>query len=120
MVMSEYTGPRRGADRAVLLAHGAGSDHRAPVLVAVADALAAAGVPALRFDYPYPAAARPRAPPGGPQDAGPGRVPGVRGRRPGLPPAQGGRPTRRRGRRRDRRDFGHMGAGTLTGAAKTT
>ena len=60
-VVSEYTGPRRGADRAVLLAHGAGSDHRAPALVAVAAALAAVGVPSLRFDYPYRAAGR-RAP----------------------------------------------------------
>jgi predicted alpha/beta-hydrolase family hydrolase len=50
--MSAYTGPRRGADRTVLLAHGAGSDHRAPALVAVADALGAAGIPSLRFDYP--------------------------------------------------------------------
>lgn len=48
-----WRGPRRGADRAVLLAHGAGSDSRAPVLVAVADALAAAGIPSLRFDFPY-------------------------------------------------------------------
>ena len=59
--MSAYAGPRAGADRAVLLAHGAGSDHRAPALVAVADALAAAGIPSLRFDYPYRAAGR-RAP----------------------------------------------------------
>jgi uncharacterized protein len=61
IVVSEYTGPGRGADRAVLLAHGAGSDHRAPALVAVAEALAAVGVPSLRFDYPYRAAGR-RAP----------------------------------------------------------
>lgn len=59
--MSVYRGPERGADRAVLLAHGAGADHRAPALVAVADALAAVGVPSLRFDYPYMAAGR-RAP----------------------------------------------------------
>jgi predicted alpha/beta-hydrolase family hydrolase len=52
-----YQGPR-GADRAVLLAHGAGSGRQAPVLVAVADALAAAGIPSLRFDYPYRAAGR--------------------------------------------------------------
>ena len=57
----EFQGPRRGADRAVLLAHGAGSDRRAPALVAVADTLAAAGIPSLRFDYPYRAAGR-RAP----------------------------------------------------------
>jgi uncharacterized protein len=57
----DYQGPRRDADRAVLLAHGAGADRRAPALVAVADALAAAGIPSLRFDYPYRAAGR-RAP----------------------------------------------------------
>jgi hypothetical protein len=49
----DYQGPRRGADRAVLLAHGAGTDRNAPALVAVADALAAVGIPSLRFDYPY-------------------------------------------------------------------
>jgi predicted alpha/beta-hydrolase family hydrolase len=48
-----FQGPRRGADRAVLLAHGAGSDKGAPVLRSVASALADAGVPSLRFDYPY-------------------------------------------------------------------
>ncbi|MCJ7437829.1 MAG: hypothetical protein MUP97_08725 [Acidimicrobiia bacterium] len=49
----EYQGPRKGADRAVLLAHGAGADRNAPALVAVAAALADAGIPSLRFDYPY-------------------------------------------------------------------
>ena len=59
MVMSgDYEGPRKGADRAVLLAHGAGSDRNAPALVAVAAALADAGIPSLRFDYPYRAAGR--------------------------------------------------------------
>jgi predicted alpha/beta-hydrolase family hydrolase len=57
----DYQGPGRGADRAVLLAHGAGADRHAKPLVAVADALAGAGVPSLRFDYPYRAAGR-RAP----------------------------------------------------------
>jgi len=56
-----FRGPRRGADRAVLLAHAAGSDRHAPALVAVARALASAGVPSLCFDYPYRAAGR-RAP----------------------------------------------------------
>jgi len=36
----EWQGPRRGFDRAVLLAHGAGSDMHGTALVAVADALA--------------------------------------------------------------------------------
>jgi predicted alpha/beta-hydrolase family hydrolase len=57
----EWQGPRKGADRAVLLAHGAGSDMRGAALLAVADALAARGVPSLRFDYPYRSAGR-RAP----------------------------------------------------------
>ena len=48
-----YEGPKRGADRAVLLAHGAGSDLEAPALVAVARALADRKIPSLRFNYPY-------------------------------------------------------------------
>jgi uncharacterized protein len=48
----------RGADRAVLLAHGAGSGKDAPALVATAEALGGAGVPSLRFDYPYRVAGR--------------------------------------------------------------
>jgi hypothetical protein len=48
-----FQGPRRGADRAVLLAHGAGSDKDAQALKAVASGLADARVPSLRFDYPY-------------------------------------------------------------------
>lgn len=54
-------GPRRRADRAVLLAHGAGADRNAVPLLATARALAAAGIPSLRFDFPYRAAGR-RAP----------------------------------------------------------
>jgi predicted alpha/beta-hydrolase family hydrolase len=54
----EWQGPERGADRAVLLAHGAGSDLRGAALVAVADGLAAAGIPSLRFNYPYRSAGR--------------------------------------------------------------
>jgi uncharacterized protein len=46
------------ADRAVLLAHGAGSDRNAPALRAVAEALEAAGIPSLRFDFPYRLAGR--------------------------------------------------------------
>jgi predicted alpha/beta-hydrolase family hydrolase len=48
-----YTGPKRGIDRAVLLAHGAGADLDAPALVAVSAALAERGIPSLRFNYPY-------------------------------------------------------------------
>jgi predicted alpha/beta-hydrolase family hydrolase len=54
----EPSGPARGADRAVLLAHGAGSDRCEPGLAAVAAALGAAGIPSLRFDYPYRSAGR--------------------------------------------------------------
>jgi len=42
----------------VLLAHGAGSDMRGAALVAVADALAAAKTPSLRFNHPYRTAGR--------------------------------------------------------------
>lgn len=56
-----WTGPARGCDRAALLAHGAGADMHAPTLVSVAAALADAGVPSLRFQYPYRSAGR-RAP----------------------------------------------------------
>lgn len=48
-----FAGPKRGADRAVLLAHGAGADMHAAALVVVSAALAGAGVPTLRFNYPY-------------------------------------------------------------------
>ena len=51
-------GDRRGADRAVLLAHGAGAGRNAAPLVATAGALAGAGIPSLRFDFPYRAAGR--------------------------------------------------------------
>ena len=56
-----FQGPKRGADRAVLLAHGAGADMHAAALTTVADALAGARVPSLRFDFPYRLAGR-RAP----------------------------------------------------------
>jgi predicted alpha/beta-hydrolase family hydrolase len=48
----------RAADRAVLLAHGAGAGRNAAPLVATARALAEAGIPSLRFDFPYRAAGR--------------------------------------------------------------
>jgi predicted alpha/beta-hydrolase family hydrolase len=53
-----YQGPKRGADRAVLLAHGAGADMNAATLTTVADALARAKIPSLRFNFPYKAAGR--------------------------------------------------------------
>jgi uncharacterized protein len=56
-----FQGPKRGADRAVLLAHGAGADMNAAALTTVADALAGAKIPSLRFDFPYRRAGR-RAP----------------------------------------------------------
>jgi predicted alpha/beta-hydrolase family hydrolase len=55
---SEYQGPKRGFDRAVLLAHGAGADMHAPALTTLADALAAAKIPSLRFNYAYRSAGK--------------------------------------------------------------
>jgi predicted alpha/beta-hydrolase family hydrolase len=57
----ELQGPKRGADRAVLLAHGAGADMCAATLTTFADALARAGVPVMRFNFPYRTAGK-RAP----------------------------------------------------------
>jgi len=53
-----YQGPKRGADRAVLLAHGAAACLYAAALTTVADALADAKIPSLRFNFPYMAAGR--------------------------------------------------------------
>ena len=53
MTTFAYQGPTRGLDRAVLLAHGAGTDLDAAPLRVVADALADAKIPSLRFNYPY-------------------------------------------------------------------
>lgn len=84
----DLAGPRRGADRAVLLAHGAGSDRQAPVLTAVADALAAAGIPSLRFDFPYRAAGR-RAPDRAPTLLSSAReAASLLARRTGVPPGR--------------------------------
>jgi len=55
---TEYQGPKRGNDRAVLLAHGAGADMHAAALTTVADALADAKIPSLRFNFPYKEAGR--------------------------------------------------------------
>jgi predicted alpha/beta-hydrolase family hydrolase len=54
----EFQGPKRGADRAVLLAHGAGADMHAAALTTIADALEVATIPSLRFNFPYMAAGR--------------------------------------------------------------
>ena len=50
----EYQGPKRGADRAVLLAHGAGADMHAKALTAVADALADGEDPVAAVQVPVP------------------------------------------------------------------
>ena len=83
---SRFQGPKSGADRAVLLAHGAGTDLDAPPLKVVASALAAVGIPSLRFNFGYRDADR-KAP-----DRAPVLMAAVRdaaerlGRRTGLPP----------------------------------
>jgi hypothetical protein len=58
MTTFAYQGPTRGFDRAVLLAHGAGTDLDAAPLRVLADALADVKVPSLRFNYPYRDAGR--------------------------------------------------------------
>ncbi len=81
-----YQGPKRGADRAVLLAHGAGADMNAATLTTVADALAAAKIPSLRFNFPYRAAGR-RAPDRAPVlEAAVGEAVAELSRRTKLPP----------------------------------
>ena len=60
-----FSGPTRGADRAVLLAHGAGADMNAVTLTAFSDALARQKIPTMRFNFAYRAAGRgapPKAP----------------------------------------------------------
>lgn len=85
---SDFSGPSTGADRAVLLAHGAGADRNAPALVAVAERLAAEGIPCLRFDYPYKAAGR-RAPDRpAVLDAATSEAAAELARRTGLPPGR--------------------------------
>ncbi len=54
----EYQGPKRGVERAVLLAHGAGADMHAKALTTVADALAKVKIASLRFNYPYKTAGK--------------------------------------------------------------
>ena len=84
---------RGSRDRAVLLAHGAGSDMHGAALVAVADALAAAGVASLRFELPLPQRREEGTRPSG----------GARRRPPGRPrpsPRAGQTPARAAGARR--------------------
>ncbi len=54
--------PQAPADEAIALTHGAGSSHTAPVLVKMAQAFAAAGYLALRYDLPF-RRQRPKGPP---------------------------------------------------------
>jgi predicted alpha/beta-hydrolase family hydrolase len=54
--------PRSPNNHGIILAHGAGSDSRAPLLVACAEAFADAGFNVLRCDLPF-RQARPRVPP---------------------------------------------------------
>jgi predicted alpha/beta-hydrolase family hydrolase len=56
--------PETDARSALVLTHGAGSNCRAPLLVAVAEAFSAAGVAVLRCDLPF-RQARPHGPPAG-------------------------------------------------------
>jgi hypothetical protein len=54
--------PKDAAGEAIVLTHGAGSNRNSPLLVKLAEALAARGVLALRCDLPY-RQARPSGPP---------------------------------------------------------
>ncbi len=54
--------PEGGATHGLVLAHGAGSNCRAPLLVTVAETFAAAGLAVLRIDLPF-RQARPQGPP---------------------------------------------------------
>jgi predicted alpha/beta-hydrolase family hydrolase len=74
-VRGELHEPRRPAGISLVLAHGAGSNRHAKLLVAVADALADRGVAVLRIDLPF-RQARPAGPPS-PAQAGADRA-GIR------------------------------------------
>src|SRR5436853_3093328 len=58
--------PNAAAERGLVLTHGAGGNCRAPLLVAVAEAFAAADVAVLRCDLPF----RQRRPTGPPSPSG--------------------------------------------------
>jgi hypothetical protein len=55
---TEFQAGKRGADRAVLLAHGAGADMHANALTAFSDAFVAAEIPVMRFNFPYRSAGK--------------------------------------------------------------
>jgi predicted alpha/beta-hydrolase family hydrolase len=55
--------PAKASGDALVVTHGAGSNHEAPVLRAVAEAFAARGTTVLRCDLPF-RQARPKGPPG--------------------------------------------------------
>lgn len=55
---TEFQPGKQGADRAVMLAHGAGADMHTRALTAFADALTDAKIPVLRFNFPYRTAGR--------------------------------------------------------------
>jgi len=57
-VSGEWDHPPSDANSALVLGHGAGGSMRTPQLVAIADALAGAGIAALRFNFPYAEAGR--------------------------------------------------------------
>jgi predicted alpha/beta-hydrolase family hydrolase len=58
-ILTAYDAPDEGEPRATLvLAHGAGGDHRAALLAAMAKNLPTAGIAVARFDFPYRAAGR--------------------------------------------------------------
>jgi predicted alpha/beta-hydrolase family hydrolase len=52
-ILSVPDGYRRGEDRAVIISHGAGNDMDNPLIVHLADGLAAAGCLTLRFNFLY-------------------------------------------------------------------
>lgn len=54
--------PEQGAADGLVLTHGAGGNQHSPLLIAVADALASAGITVLRFDLPF-RQKRPNGPP---------------------------------------------------------
>src|SRR5262249_1753254 len=55
--------PEAHSGDAIVLAHGAGSNHAAPLLVTLAKGLSEAGFLVLRYDLPYRMAGRPTPPP---------------------------------------------------------